>query len=122
MDNHGAGVTCPCVNKEADYHAECDHESPWFDLFSGHAVEHRHAADMALWTQRYGGSEEDGRNAWVAEPHKTQSDGPALPQEGQKQRYLKPEADRGHRIEDCSPGRGTVTKHTGNMGVTHGLG
>lgn len=47
-----AGVTCPCVNEEADDHAECDHEPPRFDLLLSHAVEHRHTADMALWTQR----------------------------------------------------------------------
>lgn len=43
--------TCSCVHKEADYHAERDHNSPGLYLLSAHAVEHRHAADMALRTE-----------------------------------------------------------------------
>lgn len=45
--------TCSCVNKEADYHAERDNKSPGFYLLSAHAVEHRHAADMALRTETF---------------------------------------------------------------------
>lgn len=48
-----AHYTCSRVNKEADYHAESDDKSPGFDLLSAHAVEHRHAADMALQTQTH---------------------------------------------------------------------
>lgn len=42
-------ITCSCVHKEADYHAKSYYDAPRFDRFSAHAVEHRHAADVALW-------------------------------------------------------------------------
>lgn len=53
--DYPTGSTCSCVNEETDYHAKRDYHSPRFDLFSAHAVEHRHTADMALLTNRSGG-------------------------------------------------------------------
>lgn len=46
--NECTNNTCSCVNKKADYHAQCDYNSPRFDRFPAHAVEHWHTADMAL--------------------------------------------------------------------------
>lgn len=45
--------TCSRVNKEANDHAESDNNPPGSYLLPAHAVEHRHAADVALQTETF---------------------------------------------------------------------